>query len=108
MVAEQTCRDVDNLTVHPYFLSGVFGLEVLPTGGVRAGGAFGEEPFMFCEAGVVIGVDDCEFALGEGDSAERAAEAETAIQKDKQNKWPYQPVWDVKRNLDNPLRSVSR
>jgi len=90
--------------VHPNFLSFFGILEALPSGGVRAGGAFGEEPFVFCEAGVVVGVDDCEFAFCEGDFSERAAVAEAAIQKDKQNKWPYQPVWDVKRNLDNPLR----
>ena len=81
MVAEQVFGDVNNLAVHPNFLSGVLGLEVLPTGGVRAGGAFGEEPFVFCEAGVVVGVDYGVFALRQWNAAKGIAVAQAAIEK---------------------------
>ncbi len=39
-------RDVNDPAVHPYFLSGFIGAASLPAGGIRAGGAFGEEPFV--------------------------------------------------------------
>ena len=38
-------------------------------------------PFVFCEAVVVLGVDDSEFSLREGDFSESEAVAETAIKK---------------------------
>ncbi len=34
MVADQVFWDMNNFAVHPYSLSGVFGFEVLPAGGV--------------------------------------------------------------------------
>lgn len=36
---------------------------------------------MFCEAGVVLWVDDGEFALGEGDFSEWVAVAEATIEQ---------------------------
>ena len=59
--------------------------------GGQADGAFGvEDVFSFCaaeapfaggKAVIIGGVDDCVFALGEGDAAEGAAEAEKAIEE---------------------------
>jgi hypothetical protein len=63
--------------------------------GGQADGAFGvEDVFSFCtaeapfeggEAVIIGGVDDCEFALCERDFSEWAAEAQTTIEKKRQN-----------------------
>ena len=42
---------------------------------------FRSAPFVFVNAGVIVRVNDCEFALGEGDSAESIAVAEMAVRK---------------------------
>ena len=74
------------------FLAEVEDLSVHEDSGVSAGGqadgafgvrgafafCFAEPPFVFCEAWVVVGVNDGEFALCEWDSSEWAAEAEAS------------------------------
>ncbi len=50
---------------------------------------------------VIIGVDDGESALCEGDSAEGVAEAETTPGEHETNERPFQPVRNVKTNLDD-------
>ena len=64
MVTNEVFWDINDLVVHPNFLSGVFWSEALPASGVRAGWRFGKEPFILFEAVVVIGVNDGEFSFG--------------------------------------------
>ena len=63
MVADKTLWDVDNLAVHPNPFPFLRIWAILPTGSIRAGGAFGEEPFVLYEAWIVVWVDDCELAF---------------------------------------------
>ena len=58
-------------------------------------------PFVSAEAGVIVGVDDGVFALGEGYSAERVAVAEAAIEKQKPDDRLFEDLGDVKDELDN-------
>jgi hypothetical protein len=50
---------------------------------------------VLCEAGIVFGVDDCEFSLREGDFSERIAIAEAAVSKQDRNKRCLEPIYDV-------------
>ena len=81
VVAEHVRRYVNNAAMHPYFFSVIFSGEALPSAGVRAGGAFAEVPFLLCEARVVFGVNDGEFALCQGYSAEGVAIADSTVQQ---------------------------
>jgi len=56
---------------------GAFGV-----GGVFAGG---DSPLVFCELGVMVRVNDCEAALGEGDASEGVAVTEAAVEEDDAN-----------------------
>ena len=67
VVTEKVSGDVNDLPVHPNSFSGVFSSATLPADGVWAGRAFGKMPFVLCEAGVVFGINDSEFASGERD-----------------------------------------
>lgn len=67
--------------------------------------SFGCVPFIFSQAGIVIRVNDSEFALRKRDFAECVAEAYSAIQQDEKNDELYQPVWNVDGNLDDPTPS---
>jgi len=49
--------------------------------GVRGGAPLDKVPFVFCDSGVVFGVDDGVLAVGEGDSSEGVAVAQAAIEK---------------------------
>ena len=51
-------------------------------------------PFVFCEAWVVVGVDDGVLALCEWDSAEWVAEAEAAVGQYEPNGDSFEPGWD--------------
>ena len=59
-------------------------------------------PVVPCEAGVVFGVNDGEFASGEGDSAEGIAVAQAAMQKYKTNGGFPNQSRNVKDKLDKP------
>ena len=48
---------------------------------------------MFCECGVVIRVDDGEFSLCEGYSAEGVAEAEFSVKQEWVNGDSFEPKW---------------
>ena len=63
MVADKRLGDADNLVVHPNLFPFLAIREILPTSGIRTGGAFGEEPFVLYEAWIVVWVDDCELAF---------------------------------------------
>lgn len=68
VVTEKVIGDVNDLAVHPDSFSGLISRVALPADGVRAGGAFCDVPFVHCEAWIVFGVNDSEFAASEGDS----------------------------------------
>lgn len=70
---------MNDLSVHPDSFSVFFIWTALPSDGIQACGAFGEMPFMLCEARVIFGIDDCEFAAGEGNFAEGISEADSAV-----------------------------
>jgi len=57
-------------------------------------------PLVPAEQGVIVGVNDGEFALRQGDASKGAAAAEPAIEKDeKQNR-----LFDATRDVDNDLQ----
>jgi hypothetical protein len=85
VVAEQAGRDADNLSVHPYSLSLLGVSQSNPASGIGGGRAYCKVPFVFGEAGVVLGVDDGVLAACEGYSPEGVAVAEAAIDEQQAN-----------------------
>ena len=45
----------------------------------------GGVPFVFREAIIIVGIDDCKLTMGEWNAAEGVAVAEEAVEKDRQN-----------------------
>jgi len=95
---------VNDPAVHPYFLPGFIGVASLPAGGIRAGGAFGEEPFVAAKRSVIFGVNDGEFALSERDFSKWVAEANPPIQKQDKDGRLFEPVRDFYDNFNHGLR----
>jgi hypothetical protein len=56
---------------------------------------------VLCEAGVVFGVNNCEFAASQGDSSEGVAVAEPAIKEERADTYPFEP----KRNWNNEINN---
>jgi hypothetical protein len=59
------------------------GFRPLAAVGVRGVAPLDKVPFVFCDAFVVVRVDDGVLAVREGDSSEGVAVAQPAIEKDK-------------------------
>ena len=62
VVADHFFRNMNNLSVHPNFLSCAFAIKVLPACSIRARRAFSKEPFVLCESAVIIRVNYGELA----------------------------------------------
>lgn len=77
MVANKAFGGVGNLAVHADVFASLF------PEGIVSRTLFGGAPFVADKHFVILGVDDCEFALGEGDSAESIAVAEMTVRKQK-------------------------
>ena len=77
MVANKAFGGVGDLAVHADVFARMF------SEGIVSGTLFGGAPFVFVNAGVIVRVNDCEFALGQRDSSERITIAETAVRKQK-------------------------
>ncbi len=79
VVADHSRRHVDDFVVHPDSpsLPGVF--RTVPADSIRAGGALGQMPFVFCQPGVIFGVDDGKFAACQWYSSEGVAVAHPAV-----------------------------
>ena len=73
MVTNKAFGGVGDLAVHTDVFASLF------SEGIVGRTLFGGMPLVTGKGVVIFGVDDCEFALGEGDSAERVAVAEAAV-----------------------------
>jgi len=102
VVDDEWGRDGDELAVHKYarIAAVCFSDRAFCVGGVFAF-CFAESPFVFCEARVVVGVNDGVSALGERDSSEGVAEAEAAIEKQERDERSLQEIRNVKNNFDD-------
>lgn len=60
VVTEQLLRYINHLVVHPNLFSGSTRPDSLPAGGVRTGRTFGQMPFVFRKAFVILRIDDGE------------------------------------------------
>jgi hypothetical protein len=56
---------------------------------------------VLCEAGVVIGVNNCEFAACQGDFSKGVAVAEPAIKKQQVDTYPFEPKQDWNNDVNN-------
>ena len=56
---------------------------------------------MLCEAGVVFGVNNCEFSACQRDSSEGVAVAEPAIKKQQADTYPFEPKRDWNNEINN-------
>ncbi len=56
---------------------------------------------MLCEAGVVLGINYCEFAASQGDFSEGVAVAEPAIKKQQADTYPFEPKGDWNNDVNN-------
>ena len=73
VVADEAFGGVGDLAVHADVFASVF------SEGIVSRTLFGGVPFVADKGIVVLGVDDSEFALCEGDFSESIAEAEAAV-----------------------------
>jgi len=55
---------------------------------------------VLCEAGIVFGIDDCEFAPGERDFSKWAAVTETAVEENQVYARLHQPLRNVEGYFD--------
>ena len=79
MIHEHVIRDIYDLSVHSDVQSLSCGPGPLTSDGIRCMGPFRSVPFVFAQPLVVVGIDNCIFALREGDSPEGIAVAELSV-----------------------------
>jgi len=66
--------------------------------GVKGAAIFRGKPFGPAEPGVIVGVNDGEFALRQGYAAKGVAISQPAIEKDRQDTEPFEPGGDFDCN----------
>jgi len=69
--------------------------------------SIGEEPFVLCEAWVVFGVNNYEFAACQWDFSEGVAVAEPAIKKQQADTYPFEPKRDRNNEINNSPSVIS-
>jgi hypothetical protein len=85
VVAEHAMGDVDDEMVHVGVFAGLFFSVGQRADGIKGVYVFLGVPFVFHQAVIVLGVNDGEFAPGEGDFSKRVAEADSPIEKENED-----------------------
>ena len=60
-------------------------------------------PFVLAEPVIIVGVNDCVFALGQRDAPEWIAIANPPIEKNRLSDEPFQPIRNFNNDFDCPL-----
>ncbi len=107
MVNNKTNRGVNNDAVHFYFLSTRIGPPVSDS--IKRIAVLSSIPFVFRESGIIIWVNDGEFALGQRNSSKGEAIAKAPVQKYEENNRPFNPGWNFYgdfRNFHHPNPTI--
>ena len=97
MVAYHIIRDLQNLAVHGIRPSFSAFDRLVKSKCINSIVAFDRVPAVLTYSLIVLGIDDSVFSLGQADSSERVAVADTPIQKHEKYDRPFEPI----RDLDN-------